>query len=41
MGVSAMAVSMIMVPLVSAFTKAAPADTERVNEIFAGCEEKI
>ena len=41
MGVSAMAVSMIMVPLVSTFTKAAPADTERVNEIFAGCEEKL
>ena len=34
MGVAAMAVSMVVVPLVSAFTRNKKADTERVNEIF-------
>lgn len=34
MGVAAMAVSMIAVPLVSAVTKNKKADTERVEEIF-------
>ncbi|MBQ5820180.1 MAG: sodium:solute symporter [Clostridia bacterium] len=34
MGVAAMAISMIVVPLVSAFTKNSKADEARVNEIF-------
>ncbi len=34
MGVAAMAVSMVVVPLVSAFTRNKKADSERVNEIF-------
>lgn len=39
MGVCAMAISMVIVPLVSAFTKNTEADTDRVNEIFACCQE--
>ena len=34
MGVAAMAISMIVVPVVSAFTKNSKADEGRVNEIF-------
>jgi len=34
MGVAAMAISMVVVPLVSAFTKNKKADAERVDEIF-------
>ena len=34
MGVAAMAISMIVVPVVSAFTKNSKADEDRVNEIF-------
>ena len=34
MGVAAMAISMIVVPLVSAFTKNSKADADRINEIF-------
>ena len=39
MGVAAMAVSMVVVPLVSAFTKNKKEDSERVNEIFACYKE--
>ena len=41
MGVCAMAVSMIIVPLVSAFTKNSKSDVARVEEIFKCCQEKI
>ena len=34
MGVAAMAISMIVVPVVSAFTKNSKADTDRIDEIF-------
>ena len=40
MGVSAMAVSMIIVPLVSAFTKNTEAETNRVRKLFS-CYEEI
>ena len=40
MGVSAMAVSMIIVPLVSAFTKNTEAETKRVRKLFS-CYEEI
>lgn len=36
MGVAAMAVSMVVVPVVSAFTKNKKADSERIEEIFGG-----
>ena len=39
MGVSAMAISMIVVPLVSAFTRNTEAETDRVKEIFS-CYDK-
>ena len=39
MGVCAMAVSVLIVPLVSAFTKNSKEDTDRVNKIFACCQE--
>ena len=39
MGVCAMAISMIIVPLVSALTKNSEADTDRVNKIFDCCQE--
>ena len=38
MGVAAMAVSMIIVPLVSAFTKNKKAESERIEEIFECCK---
>ena len=41
MGVCAMAISMIVVPLVSALTKNSEADTDRVNKIFACCQETM
>ena len=41
MGVSAMAVSMIIVPLVSAFTKNEKADQQRIDEIFECYNEII
>ena len=40
MGVSAMAISMIIVPLVSAFTKNTEAETDRVSELF-NCYKEI
>jgi hypothetical protein len=40
MGVSAMAFSMIIVPLVSAFTKNTEAETDRVSELF-NCFKEI
>ena len=40
MGVSAMAISMIIVPLVSAFTKNTEAETDRVSEFF-NCFKEI
>ena len=40
MGVCAMAISMVVVPLVSAFTKNEKADQERVDEIF-NCYQEI
>ena len=40
MGVCAMAISMIVVPLVSAFTKNEKEDQERVDEIF-NCYQEI
>ena len=40
MGVSAMAFSMIIVPLVSAFTKNTEAETDRVSELF-NCYNEI
>ncbi len=39
MGVAAMAISMVIVPLVSAFTKNKKTDAERVEEIFACYKE--
>ena len=39
MGVAAMALSMIVVPVVSALTKNTKAEAERVEEIFEGCKE--
>ena len=39
MGVAAMAVSLAVVPLVSAFTKNKKEDSARVDEIFTCCEE--
>ena len=41
MGVAAMAVSLVAVPLVSAFTKRSKNDMERVDEIFACYSEKM
>ena len=41
MGVSAMAISMVIVPLVSAFTKNKKADQERVDQIFECYSEVI
>ena len=41
MGVSAMAISMVIVPLVSAFTKNSDSDAARVNEIFECYSEQI
>ena len=41
MGVSAMAVSMIIVPLVSAFTRNTKAETNRVNAIFECYQENV
>ena len=40
MGVAAMAVSMVIVPLVSAFTKNKNAEKERVEEIFSCYSEE-
>ena len=40
MGVAAMAVSVIVVPAVSALTKNKAADEKRVNEIFDCCNDK-
>ena len=39
MGVAAMAVSMVIVPLVSALTKNKKEDAARVDEIFRCCKE--
>ena len=39
MGVAAMAISLVIVPLVSAFTKNKKEESDRVNEIFACYEE--
>jgi Na+/proline symporter len=41
MGVAAMAVSMIIVPLVSAFTKNTEAEANRVNTIFECYQENV
>ena len=41
MGVAAMAVSLVAVPLVSAFTKHSKNDMERVDEIFACYSENM
>ena len=41
MGVSAMAISMVVVPLVSAFTKNTQAETQRVDEIFACYQDQM
>ena len=41
MGVSAMAISMIIVPLVSAFTRNTEAETNRVNTIFECYQENV
>ena len=41
MGVSAMAISMIIVPLVSAFTRNTKAETKRVNAIFECYQENV
>ena len=38
MGVAAMAISLIIVPLVSAFTKNKKSDVERIEQIFEGCK---
>ena len=38
MGVAAMAISMVVVPVVSLLTKNSKADAERVEEIFEGCK---
>jgi Na+/pantothenate symporter len=40
MGVAAMAISAIVVPLVSLFTKNSEDDAERIEEIFAYCKKK-
>ena len=39
MGVAAMAVSMVIVPLVSALTKNKAEDAQRVEELFTACKE--
>ena len=41
MGVAAMAISLAVVPLVSAFTKNTEADARRVEDIFACYQEKV
>ena len=41
MGVAAMAVSLVVVPLVSAFTKNKPHEAQRIEEIFACYQENI
>ena len=41
MGVSAMAISMIVVPVVSALTKNTEKEAERVNEIFECCRKNL
>ena len=41
MGVSAMAISMIIVPLVSAFTRNTEEETNRVNAIFECYRENV
>jgi SSS family solute:Na+ symporter/sodium/proline symporter len=40
MGVAAMAISFVVVPVVSLLTKNKDAERERVEEIFAGCKEE-
>lgn len=39
MGVTAMAVSFVIVPLVSALTKNSAQDTQRIHDLFAHCKE--
>jgi len=40
MGVCAMAISLIIVPLVSAFTKHKKSDADRIDQLFQSCNEK-